>query len=179
MQEGICGYASMIDILPDSLFVNYIGVTMLIAVAERRLEFIRTVLIGCSVGFASAMASVLGFYSSELYPAPLRFFVIPATSLLCSVIAARIFILKREEYPYVFYNTAVCGAMVLYRQGFKGVFEAFGSGVFAGGGFFLAMMLLYCLKFMHQQNERTGIHDTVAEVLFFTGIISLIIAGIK
>jgi hypothetical protein len=169
----------MTDILLQSLFVNFFGITMLLAASQKKMSLRHAVFLGAAVIAATAFALLLGFYSIDFYPRSLRFFVLPATALLASLVAARLMNVKKEDCAIVYYNTAVCGALVFYGQRVSSGVSALFIGAAAGIGFLLALITVYAIRSMYAGKKEYLSRDVAAEVLFLIGLVSLLISGIK
>ena len=168
----------MIDIVFQSLFINYLGITMLMASTHRKMPITRAVVAGISVTVATTLTSLIGFYSMEFYPRPLRFFVLPAIAILASLVTVRIAKFKKGESDIVIYNTAVCGVLVLSGQRLNSTLSALAVGSATGAGFMLALLSVYVLRFMCEEKNERNTMGTAAEILFFAGLVSLLISGV-
>jgi len=168
----------MIDIVFQSLFINYLGITMLLEAGRSKMSVSCAVLAGILVTAATTLASLIGFYSKDFYPRPLRFFALPAIAILASLITTRIAKFKKGESDIVIYNTAVCGVLVLSGQRLNSTLSALAVGSATGAGFILAMISVYVHRFIYEEKNERNTTGAAAEILFFAGLVSLIVSGI-
>lgn len=151
--------------------INFLGVRAVIGAVTGKPSFKKIFISGFGVIFAVILAGTLNLFLKNTYHHSLRFMAIPMITLFSGVLSAKIFTVMKNRESLFYYNTAVCGVILLLEN----ILQC----VIAGAGFLFTLVVVATIyKKIEDKNILSAIKGEPV-ILIILGIISLIISGLK
>lgn len=159
--------------------INFLGVRAVIGAVTGKFSFKKIVFYGIEVIFAVVLAATLNLLLKNFYHYSLRFIAIPMLTLFSGMVAGKVFSTVREHVSLIYYNTAVCGTILILEKYELRFLENILQCIVAGVGFLLTLVVVAAI---HEKIEDKDIPCALKGepvILIILGIISLIIYGIR
>lgn len=163
----------------DLVVINFLGVGAVIGLVKSKVSFKKIVFSGIGVIFAVIIAGTLNLLLKNFYHHSLRFIAIPMIALFSTVAAGKVFAVMKNNESLFYFNTAVCGIILLLEKYELRFFENILQCITAGAGFLLTLVVVAAIYEKIEDKNIPYALKGEPVILVIMGIISLIISGLR
>ncbi|MFH1415221.1 MAG: hypothetical protein ABIH89_03950 [Elusimicrobiota bacterium] len=169
-----------LNIVFDLVIINFLGVGAVMNTIKGEKNTGMVLLAGIGVFVTIIIAGIMNYLLVPYYSYSIRFLALPVITFFSGTIAGRIFGLIKNRHSILYYNTAVCGIMVIAnRTGLSDFFGYLLMHAACGTGFILLLLAVHAVV-RRTETRRTAVFFRAEPmVLLILGLLSLLISGMR